>query len=62
MIEDFRNFSASKEGQLVILGDEPSYCLYNSEWLAVETYLCRKYFKLLVLYVHGSAVVKDKDL
>lgn len=63
MNEEFRRFSAAKEGELVFPGEEPGYCLYNSEWSAVETYLCRKYLKLLVLYVHTLAAVReDEDL
>lgn len=38
MNEEFRQFSAAKEGKLVFLGEVPGYCLYNSELSAEETY------------------------
>lgn len=38
MNEEFRQFSAAKEGKLVFLGEELGYRLYNSESSAVETY------------------------
>lgn len=38
MNEECRQFSAAKEGELVFPGEEPGYCLYNSESSAVETY------------------------